>query len=336
MALTAAGRRAVLMPTLHGIAPGDYGAASRVLRRAARRVIVCAPSVGRSLPRPDFPRTASSHCQRRRPPAARLPARRPTCRRLWARSAPLVIGIGAARGAEELAVFIAAAQRLAGPSFAVAGDGPLRRSWPSRPGGRRPGRFLGVVDDIAALIGLASCVVFTSAWEGLPLTLLEALSLGVPVVAPAVDGVADLVPPAAALLVPPGDPDAVAVAIDRVLADPRLARHAQPGGPGRRHGLATGPDAQAVPSGLSGSGTSAAVPDREPLASGRPGWPVAGPPCRFNTVPSTAPRYCRRIRLPSSACASGSFWAWVTRITASLTPAASAASVSPCRAAHPR
>ena len=56
-------------------------------------------------------------------------------------------------------------------------------------------RFVGLVDDIAALVGLASCVVSTSSWGGLPLTLLEALSLGVPVVATAVDGVTDVVPP---------------------------------------------------------------------------------------------------------------------------------------------
>ena len=84
-------------------------------------------------------------------------------------------------------------------------------------------RFLGMVDDIAALMGLASCVVSTSTWEGLPLALLEALSLGAPVVATAVDGVTDLVPPAAAVLVAPGDPAAVSEAISRVLADDDLA-----------------------------------------------------------------------------------------------------------------
>ena len=64
-----------------------------------------------------------------------------------------------------------------------------------------------MVDDIPALVGIASCVVSTSTWEGLPLALLEALSLGAPVVATAVDGITDLVPLGAALsLVPPGDP----------------------------------------------------------------------------------------------------------------------------------
>jgi glycosyltransferase involved in cell wall biosynthesis len=69
----------------------------------------------------------------------------------------------------------------------------------------------------------------------LPLTLLEALSLGAPVVATAVDGVTDLVPPAAALLVAPGDPAAVSEAISRVLTDDDLATNL------RRNALAAAP-----------------------------------------------------------------------------------------------
>ena len=52
LALMAARHQAALMPTLHGLAPGDYGAASRVLRLIGGRVIACAPSVARSLRRP--------------------------------------------------------------------------------------------------------------------------------------------------------------------------------------------------------------------------------------------------------------------------------------------
>ena len=55
LALAAARHRAVLMPTLHGLHPADYAAASRVLRRIAPRVITCAPSVGRSLEAAGFP-----------------------------------------------------------------------------------------------------------------------------------------------------------------------------------------------------------------------------------------------------------------------------------------
>ena len=72
-------------------------------------------------------------------------------------SGPLVVGIGRLVEQKSWPVFIEAADRLEGPSFAVAGDGPLRQELTdlARRSGNRV-RFLGVVDDIAALVGLAS------------------------------------------------------------------------------------------------------------------------------------------------------------------------------------
>jgi glycosyltransferase involved in cell wall biosynthesis/GNAT superfamily N-acetyltransferase len=69
---------------------------------------------------------------------------------------------------------------------------------------------------------MAACDIFTlaSKWEGLPVALMEALALGLPVVATAVGGVAEqLVDGESALLVPPGDPTALADAIGRVVSD---------------------------------------------------------------------------------------------------------------------
>jgi glycosyltransferase involved in cell wall biosynthesis len=66
--------------------------------------------------------------------------------------------------------------------------------------------------------------VLSSLHEGFPNTILEAASLGVPVVATAVDGVKDIYGDGdAALLVPPGDPAALAQAVSRVLGDAGLA-----------------------------------------------------------------------------------------------------------------
>jgi glycosyltransferase involved in cell wall biosynthesis len=228
LALTAAGPvgpRAVLLTTVHGLDPADYRAASRLLRWSSRRVIACAPAVARSLAAAGFPGERIETIVNGAALQAAGPRRQADLRRsLGLPSEPLVVGIGRLVTQKNWPVFIEAARQVPGSCFVVAGDGPLRPQLTdlARRAGR-PVRFLGVVDDIAALIGLASCVVFTSDWEGLPLALLETLSLGVPVVATAVDGVADLVSPAAALLVPRGDPDAVAAAVARVLADPRLA-----------------------------------------------------------------------------------------------------------------
>jgi len=221
--LVAARHRAVLMTTLHGLAPADYGAAGRVLRLASQ-VIACAPAVARSLREAGFPAgridviTNGAALQ----PAG--PQRQADLRAaLGLGPAPMVAGIGRLVPQKNWPAFITAASRLPGPSYVVAGEGPLReelRDMAAAAGGTV--RFVGLVDDVPALVGLASCVVSTSAWEGLPLALLEALSLGAAVVATAVNGITDVVPPAAAVLVPPGDPGAIADAISRVLTDASL------------------------------------------------------------------------------------------------------------------
>jgi glycosyltransferase involved in cell wall biosynthesis len=225
LALLTARHQATLVPTLHGVDPREYRAANRTFSLTTRRVIACAPAVARSLQAAGFPGDRIDVITNG---AALLPAdyeRQGNLRESLALGpGPLVVGIGRLTKQKNWPVFIEAASRLSEPAFAIAGEGPLRQQLAgltSRHGS--PVRFLGVVDDIPALIGIASCVVSTSAWEGLPLALLEALSLGAPVVATAVDGIADLVPPGAALLVPPGDPAAVSAAISRVLSDDSLA-----------------------------------------------------------------------------------------------------------------
>lgn len=221
LAMAASLHHAALISTLHGMAPGDYPAASRILRAGAPRVIACAPAVARSLRAAGFPAARIDLIVNG---AALLPAgpERQDCmrRKLRAGAEPLVAGIGRLAEQKNWPVLIAAARHVPSARFVVAGDGPLRddlRRRASRVGGRVT--FAGHVDDVAALVGIASCVVSVSNWEGLPLAVLEALSLGAPVVATAVDGVADLVPPAAAVLVPADDPVAVGAAISRILGD---------------------------------------------------------------------------------------------------------------------
>jgi glycosyltransferase involved in cell wall biosynthesis len=82
------------------------------------------------------------------------------------------------------------------------------------------------------LLARAACFVLPSYREGLPLALLEAMVVGVPVVATPVGGVPDVVQNGRhALLVPPTDVAALALAVGRVLDEPdvaaRLARAAQ-------------------------------------------------------------------------------------------------------------
>jgi len=72
--------------------------------------------------------------------------------------------------------------------------------------------------------------VQASAFEGLPNAVLEAAALGVPLVATAVGGLAEILEDGrSALLVPHGDPRQLGAAIARVLADDALALHLSQG-----------------------------------------------------------------------------------------------------------
>jgi glycosyltransferase involved in cell wall biosynthesis len=75
------------------------------------------------------------------------------------------------------------------------------------------------------LFRAADASVLSSAWENLPHTVLEALAVGSPVIATAVGGVPEVVRDGEnGLLVPAGDPEALASAIERFFADDALRR----------------------------------------------------------------------------------------------------------------
>jgi alpha-1,3-rhamnosyl/mannosyltransferase len=74
------------------------------------------------------------------------------------------------------------------------------------------------VDDAQQLVSYAAVFAYPSIYEGFGLPPLEAMALGVPVVATAAGSLPEVLGDAA-LLVPPGEPDALAEALDKALTD---------------------------------------------------------------------------------------------------------------------
>lgn len=118
--------------------------------------------------------------------------------------------------------------------FVLAGDGPERERLEARArdiGIEDRVRFLGLRDDVGALLAACDLFVLPSLYEGLPLSVLEAMAVARPVIATSVGGTAEAVIDGEnGLVVPPADPAALAAAINSLLSDPaRATRMGQAG-----------------------------------------------------------------------------------------------------------
>jgi glycosyltransferase involved in cell wall biosynthesis len=84
-------------------------------------------------------------------------------------------------------------------------------------------RFLGQRQDVDACLAAAQISVLTTNWEGFPLTVLEAMRAGLPVVASAVGGVAEALQDGdSGYLVPRGDVTVLRDRLGRLLSSPGL------------------------------------------------------------------------------------------------------------------
>lgn len=119
-------------------------------------------------------------------------------------------------------------------SVVLAGDGPRRSDLERLVRARRLEdvvRFLGFRRDVANLLAAADLVVLPSLWEGLSISLLEAMAAGKAVVTTSIGANREVTNDGeSAVLVPPKDPGSLAVAILALAADaPRRERLAQRG-----------------------------------------------------------------------------------------------------------
>ena len=120
----------------------------------------------------------------------------------------------------------------------IAGDGPLRPA--AEELARELGvagrvRFLGIRRDVPQLMNAADAYVMSSAWEGMPMVLLEASATGLPIVATDVGGNREVVlEDVTGFLVPAKDPKALAEAMLRLMNLP-LEERRRMGERGRKH-----------------------------------------------------------------------------------------------------
>jgi glycosyltransferase involved in cell wall biosynthesis len=108
--------------------------------------------------------------------------------------------------------------------FAIAGRGTLDsdiREMRDRLGLGDRLIMLGAIDDVPRFIAGGDLFLLASHWEGLPLVLMEAMAIGLPIVATRVGGIPELVRDGLdGMLVPHARPDLLAEAIGEMVRDP--------------------------------------------------------------------------------------------------------------------
>lgn len=168
---------------------------------------------------PHRPWTAQEREARRRSSRARV---------FGAESRPIVLVVARLERQKGHTTLLRAAVDVPGVVFAFAGSGSEQAAL------EREATALGVTDrvlflehrtDVPDLLAAADVFVLPSSNEGLPLALLEATAAGIPIVASDIGGNRDIVTDGeTGLLVPLGDANALAGAINRLVQDPAFAR----------------------------------------------------------------------------------------------------------------
>jgi glycosyltransferase involved in cell wall biosynthesis len=122
-----------------------------------------------------------------------------------------------------IAAFAALRQSHPTAQLLIAGHGSLQQALQAQIDARNLGsscRLLGHVEDVSAFHHALDLFVQSSTYEGTPNAVLEAMALETPVVATDVGGTSELLTHGRdGLLVPPGDADALASAMQQALCD---------------------------------------------------------------------------------------------------------------------
>lgn len=129
------------------------------------------------------------------------------------------------KGQRHIIDALAALPAGATPELHFYGDGPERESLRAQAGARIPGKafFHGEVIDRQQIYAAMDVLVVASSMEGLSLAVMEAMARGIVVIATDVGGNSRLINNGeTGLLVPYGDPGAIAQAVQKLGHDPQL------------------------------------------------------------------------------------------------------------------
>lgn len=225
--------RCRVVHTVHNLASREVDAIGRLIHRLAFRRGVVAVAVAEEVAR-SFRKLYG------REPAATIPNGidtaafvRPGARRSW-RSAHgfsdddlLVVSVARLDEQKNPLGLIEAFRRAFRDDprrhLLLAGEGRLSAA-AQRAAGRRV-HLLGVRSDVPELLAASDIFALASRWEGCPISVMEAMAAGLPVVAAAVGGVPEVVIDGqTGLLAPAGDVRALAGALAVLAADPERRR----------------------------------------------------------------------------------------------------------------
>ena len=138
--------------------------------------------------------------------------------RLWEQKAPQ----------DYIAAIPKVVDKIPDAKFLVIGDGPLEqelKEMSDKLGIKENVQFLGWRQDINDLLKVIDVVVLPSLWEGLPVSILEAMALSKPVVATNIKGNNELVVHGqTGYLVKPGNPEEISAYVLKLLNDQPLAQ----------------------------------------------------------------------------------------------------------------
>ncbi len=119
-------------------------------------------------------------------------------------------------------------KKIDGFHVVLVGEGPVKREIENQVealGLKEIITFTGYRPDTCEITQMFDIFVYPSILEGLPISLLEAMSLGKPIVATPADGISEaIIDGKTGLIVPPQDSSALAQSIERFLINPELAK----------------------------------------------------------------------------------------------------------------